>query len=163
MSKTTERKAADKAAEDFQSEVYRDALDEISRIRDAISIHFSGPGQPQRREDVKASVFVRKLLHTYDDQQRMQREAKQHATRVCKQADELKAAIKFISDVCSQRHGSVALGCSDRIVLDMASILKELATRVESLVTAHRGLLQGMQPHNEKNFLDECLILDSSR
>lgn len=106
----------------------------------------------RRKPEITAAQIVERLCKAEKDQRRLCKLLQDSAKRVCKEADDLIAAIQFLRSACNREHGSVHLSAG-KITLDMSDLLNLIIERVRSLVAGDRGLLEGRQPHNDVDFL----------
>jgi hypothetical protein len=129
----------------------RDSASQFTDVLDCLMEHFYQEVM-QRKPDITAADIVGRLCVAAKDQRRLCRMLKESATRRCKAADELIAALKFLAFACNREHSSVNL-VSGSVTLEMADLLKLATKHIESLVCEDRGLLNGSQPHNDVDFL----------
>lgn len=105
-----------------------------------------------RKEGTTAAKIVSRLCKAEKDHRRLRGEMKARAARVCKEADELIAALRFVSTACNRESGSVHVG-GGSIRVEMADLLNLAVDRIRMLVLSDRGMLEGRQPQNEVDFL----------
>lgn len=101
--------------------------------------------------------FVKALIAAEEDQQRLVAMIRSDAKRRTKEVNDLICAMKFISDTTRETYSSGANLSSKSMVIPLTEIFRVAIYRLESIVTTDKGLLEGKQPHNQKNFLTEIL------
>jgi hypothetical protein len=97
------------------------------------------------------------LIAAEEDQQRLVAMIHNDAKRRTKEVNDLICAMKFISDTTRETYSSGANLSSKSMVIPLTETFRVAIHRLESIVTADKGLLEGKQPHNQKNFLTEIL------
>lgn len=103
----------------------------------------------------KASIvdYVRALIDAEKDQRRLVTMIHNDAERRIDDVARLVAALRFVSDCTKETYSSGANLSSKSMTIPLTEIIRVAIHRLESIVTADKGLLEGRQPHNEKNFM----------
>lgn len=129
----------------------RQYLDLLGVLNDA---GFTGN---RRKPGITTAQLVHRLIGAERDQKRLRGEMKARAARLCKEADELIAALRFVSSACNRERGSVHVG-GGSVKVEMADLLNLAVERIRGLVISDRGLLEGQQPQNDVDFLADVWI-----
>lgn len=122
---------------------------EVFSIMDRLTTAYGQPVQPA------ASVveFVRALIEAEHDQQRLQCLMRYDAEKRIKAVAELVASLRFISDATKETYSSGASLSSKAMTIPLTELFRVAINRLESMIVADRGLLEGKQPQNQKDFL----------
>ena len=100
--------------------------------------------------------WVRMLIEAEKEQRRLVEVMESQAKRRTKDAGDLIAAMRFISD--ATRCGSDGLAISGKaITLQMSEVFRVAIQRLEFIQGADKGLLDGMQKNNQRNFVQELI------
>lgn len=100
---------------------------------------------------------VQALIEAEEDQCRLVKMLRRDAERRMNEVAVLIASLKFISDCTKETYSSGANLSSKSMTIPLTEIIRVAVHRLESIVTADKGLLEGRQPQNEKNFIDSLL------
>ena len=129
--------------------------DELLEVRkDASQLHqvmgVLSQAFPLKRHKNGTTVlqYVNALLETHGQYTKALHSRRSHAERKVREAEELIAALRFISQACKSSSGGVTVG-GDALTVGMDKILSVVIGRVQSLVISDKGLLEGFQPHME--------------
>lgn len=101
--------------------------------------------------------FVKALIAAEEDQQRLVWLIKNSAKRRTKEIGDLICALKFISDTTRETYSSGANFSSKSMVIPLTETFRVAIHRLESVLSSDKGLLEGHQPENEKNFVNGLL------
>lgn len=116
----------------------------------------------QRKPGIEAADIIDRLAKAEKDQRRLCAMLRSDAERRAREAGELIAAIRFVSRVCNREHGSVHVH-SGKMMIEMSDVLQLIIDRLLLIVASDKGLLEGLQPQNDVNFLDDCWIEEPTR
>jgi hypothetical protein len=114
-------------------------------------IHAYGPNHKS------ASIvdYVRVLIEAEKDQRRLVAMLHVDARRRTKEVNDLICALKFVSDTTKEAYSSGANLSSKSMTISLTEIFRVAIQRLESIVVADKGLLDGKQPQNAKDFTAE--------
>jgi len=106
--------------------------------------------------------WVRTLIEAEKEQRRLVEVMESQAKRRTKDAGDLIAAMRFISD--ATRCGSDGLAISGKaITLQMSEVFRVAIQRLEFIQGTDKGLLDGMQKQNQRNFVQELIDKQAKR
>ena len=97
--------------------------------------------------------FVQALIEAEEDQCRLVAMLRRDAERRMNEVAVLIASLKFISDCTKETYSSGVNLSSKSMTIPFTEIMRVAIHRLESIVTADKGLLEGRQPHNQKDFI----------
>ena len=101
--------------------------------------------------------FAKALIAAEEDQQRLVWMIQNDAKRRTKEIGDLICALKFISDTTRETYSSGANLSSKSMVIPLTETFRVAIHRLEAVLSSDKGLLEGKQPQNQKNFMD-CLL-----
>jgi hypothetical protein len=99
---------------------------------------------------------VRALIEAEKDQQRLIKMIQDQAKRRTKDVGDLISSLRFVSDATTGGSGGIAVG-GKSITLQMSEVFRVAIQRLEFVQGADKGLLEGYQPHNQRNFVQELI------
>lgn len=100
--------------------------------------------------------WVRTLIEAEKDQQRLTKMIQDQAKRRTKDVSDLIASLRFVSDATTGGSGGIAVG-GKSITLQMSEVFRVAIQRLEFVQGTDKGLLDGHQPHNQRNFVQELI------
>lgn len=100
---------------------------------------------------------VQALIEAEQDQCRLVAMLRRDAERRTKELGDLICSLKFISDTTRETYSSGANLSSKSMVIPLTEIFRVAIHRLESVLSSDKGLLEGRQPQNEKNFINDLL------
>ena len=100
--------------------------------------------------------WVRTLIEAERDQQRLVKWSEERAKRITKEVGDLISALRFVSSASEGMSGGIAVG-SKAIVLQMSEVFRVAIQRLEFIQGTDKGLLDGMQKQNQRNFVQELI------
>jgi hypothetical protein len=106
--------------------------------------------------------WVRTLIEAEKEQRRLVEVMESQAKRRTKDAGDLIAAMRFVSD--ATKCGSDGLAISGKaITLQMSEVFRVAIQRLEFIQGTDKGLLDGLQKHNQRNFVQELIDKQAKR
>ena len=136
---------------DEMLEVRKHASELISCM-DLISIAYQG----KHKKGTTVPQFMEALIEAERDQRRFREMYRGDAKRHSREIGELISALRFIADSCKHGSSGVTVG-GNELQIGIADLLKTAVQRLESLRMQYAGLLDGRQPHNERDFIKPLL------
>jgi hypothetical protein len=140
---------------DAMLEVRRHASEAFT-IMDKIHAAYCSNGK-QVKTGTTIVQFAQALIEAEEDQCRLVAMLRRDAERRMNEVAVLIASLKFISDCTKETYSSGANLSSKSMTIPLTEIIRVAIHRLESIVTSDKGLLEGRQPHNEKNFINGLL------
>lgn len=125
-------------------EVRKDAS-QLHQIMGVLSQAFIGK---RHKHGTTVLQYVNALLETHAQYEKALHSRRFSAERKAKEAEDLIAALRFISQACKSSSGGVTVGGS-ALTIGIDQLLSVVIGRVQSLVSSDKGLLDGYQSHNE--------------
>ena len=92
--------------------------------------------------------YVNALLETHVQYEKALHSRRSNVERKVREAEDLIAALRFISQACKCSSGGVTVGGA-ALTVGMDQLLSVVIGRVQSLVSGDKGLLDGYQSHAE--------------
>jgi len=96
--------------------------------------------------------YVRALIEAENDQRRLVALLHCDARRRTKEIGDLICALKFISDTTRETYSSGANLSSKSMTIPLTETFRVAIHRLESVLSSDKGLLEGKQPQNAKDF-----------
>lgn len=97
--------------------------------------------------------YVQALIEAEKDQRRLVAMTRSDAERRVKEVNELANGLRFVSDTTKETYSSGVNLSSKSMTIPLTEIFRMAIHKLQSLATSDRGLLEGRQPHNEKDFM----------
>ena len=141
---------------DKMMEVRRHAS-ELFEAMDLLSIqygHGHGATVPQ---------WISALIEAETDQRRLVALLHSNAERRAKEIDGLIIALRFVSDCTKETYSSGANIGGKAMTIQLTEIFRVAIFRLESLRCGDKGLLEGKQPQNERNFVAELIAKSAAK
>lgn len=105
--------------------------------------------------------YVEKLIEAEKDQRRLVAMIRRDAERRMKEVSSLIAALKFVADTTKETYSGGVNMASKSMTIPLTEIFRVAIHRLESVTMTDKGLLEGMQPQNERNFIAELFAAKS--
>ncbi len=96
--------------------------------------------------------YVRTLIEAEKDQRRLVAMIRSDAERRVKEVASLIAALRFVSDCTKETYSSGANLSSKSMAIPLTETFRVTIYRLECFIQADKGLLEGRQPQNAKDF-----------
>lgn len=114
-----------------------------------LDLNYSSPGC------YRIDQWMEALIKAEKDQRRLVQVMRANAERRLKELGELVAALRFVSEATQPPYSSgIAVG-GKAMTLQMSEIFKTAIHRIEMVLSSDKGLVEGRQPDNERNFVEE--------
>jgi hypothetical protein len=101
--------------------------------------------------------WVRVLIDAERDQRRLIVLLRSSAERRVKDVDSLICALRFVSDCTKETYSSGMNIGGTAMSLQLTEIFRVAIHKLESLKIGDKGLIEGRQPQNERNFVAELI------
>ena len=102
--------------------------------------------------------WVGVLIDAEKDQRRLVELLRSSSERRVKEIDALISAVRFISECTKETYSSGVSVGGKAMTLQFTEIFRVVIHRLESMKVGDKGLLEGHQPQNERNFISELLL-----
>jgi hypothetical protein len=106
--------------------------------------------------------WVRTLIEAEKEQRRLCELMESQAKRRTKDAGDLIASLRFVSDATKCGSDGLSIG-GKAITLQMSEVFRVAIQRLEFIQGTDKGLLDGLQKHNQRNFVQELIDKQAKR
>jgi hypothetical protein len=151
MSKAKRIEACTRCEGDEMLEVRKHAAEALE-IMDMLRVNYGTP-HPAGTTIVH---YVEALIEAEKEQRRLVEVMESQAKRRTKDAGDLIASMRFVSDATKCGSDGIAVG-GKAIALQMSEVFRVAIQRLEFIQGTDKGLLDGMQKHNQRNFIQEMI------